>query len=205
MPSRPWTRDEVTPEYLATRIELRSGVMHWLPRGEAWFDANIAGQPVTLRRDSKGYYRIRVCKVELMAHRVIWALHHGAWPNEYLDHINRDKTDNRIDNLRDVPMFVNNLNTDRPRFGGGMGVHLSKRYGTWVAQIRVRGRCHHLGSFGSRAAARDARRAAEIRFFGQCFEEVAATRRNSGGTELQRRAAANEQRHIAHDKRADTL
>jgi hypothetical protein len=48
-----------------------------------------------------------------MAHRVAWALHYNKWPQHTIDHINRDGTDNRLENIRDVPQCVNNSNKSK--------------------------------------------------------------------------------------------
>ena len=58
----------------------------------------------------KGYVRLQHRDRHFMAHRVAWALHYGQWPEHTIDHINKDGTDNRIENLRDVPQAVNNRN-----------------------------------------------------------------------------------------------
>lgn len=61
-----------------------------------------------VRKD--GYLGVYHRDQNYMLHRVAWALHYGKWPEHTIDHINREKTDNRISNLRDVPQAVNNLN-----------------------------------------------------------------------------------------------
>lgn len=61
----------------------------------------------------KGYVRFFHKNKQYMAHRVAWALYHGRWPKHTIDHINRDGTDNRIQNLRDVPQAVNNRNKSK--------------------------------------------------------------------------------------------
>lgn len=60
-----------------------------------------------------GYVRVYHRGQLYMAHRVAWALHYGNWPEYTIDHINRDPSDNRIENLRDVPQFVNNTNKSK--------------------------------------------------------------------------------------------
>ena len=60
-----------------------------------------------------GYIRIHHRGRLYMAHRIAWALYHGRWPEHTIDHINRDGTDNRISNLRDIPQAENNKNKSR--------------------------------------------------------------------------------------------
>lgn len=94
----------------------------------------------------------------LLAHRVAWAIYHGAWPDRIVDHINHDKLDNRIQNLR----LVTNSESARnkplsPRNKSGVaGV---QRVGNrWVVTISTT----QLGSFRSFDDAVAARRAAEV-------------------------------------------
>jgi len=60
--------------------------------------------------DNQGYKRFTYKERLYMVHRVCYALYHGHWPRFNIDHINRDSTDNRICNLRDVPQSLNNHN-----------------------------------------------------------------------------------------------
>jgi hypothetical protein len=64
------------------------------------------------------------------------------------DHINRDKLDNRRDNLRSATRSQNNFNTPPPKNNksGTKGVWYSKRWGLWYAQIKVKGKRYNLGS-----------------------------------------------------------
>lgn len=87
---------------------------------------------------------------KVLAHRIAWALQHGEWPQGEIDHINGDRQDNRIENLRDVPSFVNKQNlrsaTKRNRLGI-LGVHA--RRGKFRAFISVDGAVRALGTFHS--------------------------------------------------------
>lgn len=64
---------------------------------------------------SDGYVGIYHRGQNYMAHRLAWALHYNKWPEHTIDHINRDGTDNRIENLRDVPQAINNQNKSKYR------------------------------------------------------------------------------------------
>lgn len=82
------------------------------------------------------------------AHRIIWAMAHGRWPNE-IDHINGEKADNRLTNLREVTHQENQCNrkTDKDNKSGVMGVGWHKVRAKWRADIKVNGKHFHLGYF----------------------------------------------------------
>lgn len=62
----------------------------------------------------EGYRRLAVRKKHYLAHRVIWLHYYGEWPNGIIDHINRNRSDNRIENLRVVSDKESSRNK-RPR------------------------------------------------------------------------------------------
>ena len=57
-----------------------------------------------------GYRKATIAKEQIKLHRLAWFMTHGVWPEGQIDHINGDKLDNRIANLRDVSMSVNMQN-----------------------------------------------------------------------------------------------
>lgn len=77
-----------------------------------WRDGPCAGLEAGTPRSA--YLSIRLGGVNYRLHRVAWALHHGTWPLQVIDHINCIGTDNRIANLRDVSPLENARNK-RPR------------------------------------------------------------------------------------------
>lgn len=65
----------------------------------------------TVNRD--GYLVYKVCGESFLAHRLAWFLYYGKFPDVELDHINRDRKDNRICNLRLADRYLNSQNCDR--------------------------------------------------------------------------------------------
>ena len=99
------------------------------------------------------------------AHRIIWAMHYGEWPNKFIDHIDQCRSNNRIENLRLADAVVNGRNR---RIGvtntsGALGVCFDKRKKNWRAAIKDHGREIYLGSFKDRESAVSARKAAEAK------------------------------------------
>lgn len=101
--------------------------------------------------NNAGYRRVSFDSKRYMAHRVAWLYVHGTWPAQDIDHINGDRGDNRIANLRDVPNEINRENMRRPRgaatTSGLLGVFLHKQSGRWRARIQVKKKGIHIGMF----------------------------------------------------------
>lgn len=99
---------------------------------------------------STGYYKVSVYGRQYFAHRLAWLYVHGEWPEADIDHINRDKLDNRISNLREVDRSTNLQNRDLPpKKSGFVGVTKNKHYDRWAATITTEGRKRHLGMYSS--------------------------------------------------------
>lgn len=103
-------------------------------------------------KDRHGYVRVRLkmkgLKREYAAHRVGWFLHHGAWPSGNIDHVNGDRTDNRIANLRIACKVKNAANSGpyKNNKSGYRGV-IQSRWGKFTAAIQAHGVERWLGSF----------------------------------------------------------
>lgn len=118
----------------------------------------------------QGYVYISVKKA-YPAHRLAWLHVHGDWPKGDIDHINRNRKDNRIANLRDVPRSTNVHNSQSCGNASGMkGVYPvseSKRSANsknWEASISVNRVSYHLGRYSTREEAVNARNFAEQLF-----------------------------------------
>lgn len=95
---------------------------------------------------AKGYTHIRIDRKHYLAHRLAWLYEYGEWPKDQLDHINRNKKDNRICNLRDVSGRENQCNNSR-NTSGFPGVSWMPKRGKWRAAIHIDGKNTHLGEY----------------------------------------------------------
>ena len=116
-------------------------------------------------KHSKGYKTLSLGGKNIFVHRFIWEFVNGPIPAGLsIDHINRDKSDNRIDNLRLVTTAENqkNLPISQSNKSGCVGVYWNKNANKWIAQIAINKKPKYLGCFSSFTEARQARKKAEI-------------------------------------------
>lgn len=93
------------------------------------------------------------------AHRLIWLWVYGEWPKHEIDHINGNRSDNRIENLRDVTRSVNGENrraADITNKSGILGASWLEKRKCYQVVISVRGTQHFLGLFKDPEQARNA-------------------------------------------------
>lgn len=109
---------------------------------------------------------------QLRAHRAIWRMMYGVWPVGSIDHINGDRSDNRLKNLRHVTHRDNiiNMKLSKKNTSGYRGVTREHRSNKWVARIVVHGSGIYLGSFSTAKEASDAFESAAKKHFGEPFE-----------------------------------
>lgn len=175
------------PTCLLTADELAAGTLHallicdpstgklfWRERGPEWFvggnqppewssrkwNTRRAGEEAFTAISAHGYKKGRIMKKGYLAHRVIFCMVTGAWPEADLDHINQDKLDNRFINLRAVSHAENmrNVKMISTNTSGHVGVIQCKRTGNWRAQIASK----NLGVFASKEDAIKARQEAAV-------------------------------------------
>lgn len=114
-----------------------------------------------------GYYcsqvRVNGRKEFVYCHRIAWLLTHKKWPDGQIDHINGNRADNRLLNLRDVPLGENRKNMKKPKnnTSGHMGIGWDKSRNKWNVKIGVNGKTVNVGRFKELDDAIIARKAAE--------------------------------------------
>lgn len=97
------------------------------------------------RTKTGNYISVRVNSKLYLAHRLIFAMLYGCWPEDLVDHLNGNGTDNRLENLRKVSRIENNRNCamKHNNTSGYNGVYFHTTAGRWAAT----GGSHHLGLF----------------------------------------------------------
>lgn len=155
-------REDITPELLRQLLycDFEKGKLYWYikPSGKieresrlkTW-NSRYSNHEAFTTKDDKGYFVGRIFKLPFKAHRVIWALYHGEWPQNEIDHINRNKADNRISNLRDVTSSQNNQNKSLKSSNktGVSGVYWDEARSKWRATIGIEGKQIYLGRFAA--------------------------------------------------------
>jgi hypothetical protein len=130
----------------ALRYDPQTGIFVW---AKYMNRCARAGQ-VAGKRTQSGYWSIRMNRKSVMAHRLAWLHVHGSWPVGEIDHVNGQRMDNRISNLRDVGRAVNMQNRRAPSTGTRSGVlGVTWQNGKWAARITVNRRLIQLGRFDS--------------------------------------------------------
>lgn len=96
------------------------------------------------------------------AHRLAWLWVYGEWPLADVDHINRNRLDNRIENLRSTTRSINCHNTAARSATGIKGVTASSKGKRWDARIMVNRKQMYLGNYATKEEAAAARKGAEF-------------------------------------------
>lgn len=120
------------------------------------WNARYPGRKVGFSSKPGGYLQTVVSGVNLLCHRIIWTWHYGEIPEGFqVDHINRVRDDNRIENLRLASIYENrhNSGTSKNNTSGHKGVYFRKDTGKWRAEIVVEHKRHNIGTFDTKEEA----------------------------------------------------
>jgi hypothetical protein len=121
------------------------------------------------RDNGGGYLQTRYRKGFYLCSRLAYYIYHGVDPLEkQVDHINGNRLDNRIKNLRLATGRQNSCNKalSKRNTSGVTGVRWAKREKKWIAYITANGKMNHLGYFINKEDAIQTRREAEVKYFG---------------------------------------
>lgn len=131
-------------ELLQTLFRYRKGLLFWAVNKGKIKKGSIAG---TLNK--YGYLQVQINKKIYKVHRIIYIMHYGKIPKDLvIDHINRDKLDNKIENLRAITQAENTFNSN------AKGYSWDKEKKKWCARIRVNNKQIFLGRFDNEDDAR---------------------------------------------------
>lgn len=125
----------------------------------AKWNRKFAGRPAFITDNGFGYRKAIIWMKPYQAHRVAWAMIYGEWPTMEIDHINGNRSDNRIENLRQVTPAENQRNQKTPAHNtsGHVGVIWFPQTNRWQVRIGKR----HVGYFKDFSEACAARKSAE--------------------------------------------
>lgn len=159
--------NKVSIERLHEKLTYKNGNLYWKKcEGDSRYvkfsNTRFAGKLAGWNDSSQGYIVLRIDGIRLKAHRVIYAMHHGEWPEHEIDHINGDRSDNRIENLRAVTL-QENLKNQKKYSNNTSGVTgVTKIHDNrYRAKISHDGKVIEIGSFKTLEEAKEKRLEAE--------------------------------------------
>lgn len=147
--------EAITPEEIKELFDYR-------PETGKIFRRSDGREAFTYVHDN-GYRRGYIRGRRYYGHRVAWAIYFSQWPSKSIDHINHDRQDNRISNLREADHKTNGRNRKLScnNSSGHTGVGWVNRVGLWQARIKINGKLKNLGHYARIEDAITARRRAE--------------------------------------------
>jgi hypothetical protein len=126
-------------------FDYKDGILYWKFRAA---NRIKVGSPAGSIDPSTGYHKTYVYGKFYKTHRVIFLYHHGYFP-EFVDHIDGNKINNKIENLRPTTKSQNAMNQKvrADNKSGTKGVRWHKRDKKWLVQLRVNSKSHSFGYF----------------------------------------------------------
>lgn len=159
----PWIFDLIDCNPIAGSIIWRFRARNLFRTENEWrrWNARYAHTPALESLNGKGYLCGRIKGRAYLAHRVVWASTFGEMPNAEIDHINGDKSDNRISNLRMADRVLNCRNAARRTDNTSGATGVTRSGNAWLARIGTGKDRITLGSFDTLDEAIAARKVAE--------------------------------------------
>ena len=156
-------------------FEYRDGHLYWRVKP---CRRDPAGMKAGFRDLKRGYVVVTRNRKHYYAHQVVFLMHHGVIPPE-IDHINGDRADNRIENLRAVTRSQNQYNKDkcRNKTSGHRGVSWHKPTNKWAVRISLNNRNKSMGYYDDLELAAFIAEEARLKYYGQYAKEANHVRR----------------------------
>jgi len=163
-----FSRDQITQDFLRSIFDYdaKAGRLIWKTATRGHRAGAVAGTLQECKNRGKQYRQICIgrgtSEIVSLEHRLVFLWHHGYLPKQ-VDHINLDKTDNRIENLRAADASKNQMNVPVRSFtkSGFKGVHWDESRKKWMARIKINGKHVFLGRFDTPEKAYESRKAAQ--------------------------------------------
>lgn len=162
-------------EELNALFEYRDGKLYWkIDLNNQTKAGDEAGSI-----NSHGYVQISLKDRKHQAHRLIWIMH-GNQPCETIDHINRNRSDNRIENLRAAANAENICNSGlrKDNTSGVKGVSWRRQNNKWSGKVCYQNKQYHAGCFDDKDACEQAVKELRSKLHGE-FANHARTSRPS--------------------------
>jgi hypothetical protein len=146
-----------------------TGIFTWItPTSNRVKIGSVAG---CYDKDRNRYF-IRINGYLYLSHRLAWLYMTGEWPNDVIDHINGDSSDNRYCNLRSCSQMQNTWNAKLSikNTSGHKGVSWSKERKKWVVMIKSGDKYKHIGRFIKKQDAINAMESARRKMHGEFYK-----------------------------------
>ena len=157
--------NEITQEYLKSILNYDplTGIFIWINKPSKFNSIKI-GDLAGYINTYTGYHLIRINRFNYPAHRLAWLYMYGSFPLYDIDHINHNRSDNRIENLREVTLQENQKNRSKNKnnTSGVTGIYWIESRKRWRVSISNAGKNNFIGNFKIKEDAIEARKQAEI-------------------------------------------
>ena len=139
---------DLTAKELRTRIDYDpiTGGLKWRETQSKKIKTGDDAGYITKHRGG-GYRRVYLNGIGYMAHKLAWLHYYGQWPSDQIDHINRVRSDNRIENLREATQSENQANRKIASHNKSGFKGVTKHQRKWAASIRKNRLRIHIGVF----------------------------------------------------------